>query len=86
MATQKLYAGTKLREIRTRMALTQKDFAAKLGVSRQSAQRLVSLAVDRGSAAGELGIATGDEVVVAAFDEEAPAAGRAVSVSLKEKP
>ena len=33
MATQKLYAGTKLREIRTRMALTQKDFAAKLGVS-----------------------------------------------------
>ena len=47
---------------------------------------LVSLAVDRGSAAGELGIATGDEVVVAAFDEEAPAAGRAVSVSLKEKP
>ena len=26
MATQKLYAGTKLREIRTRMALTQKDF------------------------------------------------------------
>ncbi|QEW19207.1 transcriptional regulator, y4mF family [Marinibacterium anthonyi] len=33
MATQKLYAGTKLREIRTRMSLTQKDFAAKLGVS-----------------------------------------------------
>ena len=33
MATQKLYAGAKLREIRTRLALTQKDFAAKLGVS-----------------------------------------------------
>ncbi|WP_435138422.1 helix-turn-helix domain-containing protein [Pseudopelagicola sp. nBUS_19] len=33
MATQKLYAGAKLREIRTRLALTQKDFAQKLGVS-----------------------------------------------------
>jgi hypothetical protein len=33
MATQKLYAGAKLREMRTRLALTQKDFAAKLGVS-----------------------------------------------------
>ena len=33
MAIQKLYAGAKLREIRTRMSLTQKDFAAKLGVS-----------------------------------------------------
>jgi len=33
MATQKLYAGAKLRETRTRLALTQKDFAAKLGVS-----------------------------------------------------
>ncbi len=33
MATQKLYAGTKLREIRTRLALTQKAFAEKLGVS-----------------------------------------------------
>jgi predicted transcriptional regulator/DNA-binding XRE family transcriptional regulator len=33
MATQKLYAGAKLREMRTRMGLTQKDFAAKLGVS-----------------------------------------------------
>ncbi len=33
MATQKLYAGTKLREMRTRLGLTQKDFAAKLGVS-----------------------------------------------------
>lgn len=33
MAIQKLYAGAKLREIRTRMGLTQKSFAAKLGVS-----------------------------------------------------
>jgi predicted transcriptional regulator/transcriptional regulator with XRE-family HTH domain len=33
MATQKLYAGAKLREIRGRLGLTQKDFAAKLGVS-----------------------------------------------------
>lgn len=33
MATQKLYAGAKLREIRTRLSLTQKAFAAKLGVS-----------------------------------------------------
>ncbi|MGV6846978.1 MAG: helix-turn-helix domain-containing protein [Marinibacterium sp.] len=33
MATQKHYAGAKLREIRTRMSLTQKAFAEKLGVS-----------------------------------------------------
>ena len=33
MANQKLYAGAKLREMRTRMSLTQKDFATKLGVS-----------------------------------------------------
>ncbi len=33
MATQKLYAGTKLRETRTRIGLTQKAFAEKLGVS-----------------------------------------------------
>ncbi len=33
MASPKLYAGAKLREVRTRVALTQKDFAAKLGVS-----------------------------------------------------
>ena len=33
MATQKLYAGAKLRELRTRMGHTQKDFAGKLGVS-----------------------------------------------------
>ncbi len=33
MATQKLYAGAKLREMRARLALTQKIFADKLGVS-----------------------------------------------------
>ncbi|TKZ21873.1 ImmA/IrrE family metallo-endopeptidase [Shimia litoralis] len=33
MAPQKLYAGAKLREVRTRLALTQKEFAQKLGVS-----------------------------------------------------
>ena len=33
MATQKLYAGVKLREIRSRLKLTQKAFAEKLGVS-----------------------------------------------------
>ena len=33
MASQKLYAGAKLRELRTRLGLTQKDFAARLGVS-----------------------------------------------------
>ena len=33
MAIQKLYAGAKLRELRGRMGLTQKEFAAKLGVS-----------------------------------------------------
>jgi XRE family transcriptional regulator, fatty acid utilization regulator len=33
MATQKLYAGVKLRETRLKLSLTQKDFAAKLGVS-----------------------------------------------------
>ncbi|MDD8021522.1 MAG: ImmA/IrrE family metallo-endopeptidase, partial [Paracoccaceae bacterium] len=33
MATQKLYAGVKLRETRTRLGLTQKLFADRLGVS-----------------------------------------------------
>ncbi|WP_439522893.1 helix-turn-helix domain-containing protein [Marivita sp.] len=33
MPTQKLYAGAKLREIRTRLGLTQRDFSAKMGVS-----------------------------------------------------
>ncbi len=33
MATQKIYAGAKLRELRTKITLTQKDFAARLGIS-----------------------------------------------------
>ena len=33
MAIQKLYAGAKLRELRTKLAHTQKEFAARLGVS-----------------------------------------------------
>jgi len=33
LAQQKLYAGAKLREFRTKLGLTQKDFAAKLSVS-----------------------------------------------------
>ncbi|MFK7837920.1 MAG: short-chain fatty acyl-CoA regulator family protein [Sulfitobacter sp.] len=33
MASQKLYAGAKLREVRTKIGLTQKDFASALGVS-----------------------------------------------------
>ncbi|SDY45230.1 helix-turn-helix domain-containing protein [Citreimonas salinaria] len=33
MPAPKLYAGAKLRDLRTRLGLTQKDFAAKLGVS-----------------------------------------------------
>jgi len=33
MTTQKLYAGVKLREIRTGRSLTQRDFAGKLGIS-----------------------------------------------------
>ncbi|ANT62071.1 Cro/Cl family transcriptional regulator [Salipiger sp. CCB-MM3] len=33
MATRKLYAGAKLRDLRGRLGLTQKEFAAKLGIS-----------------------------------------------------
>ncbi|MBT5822330.1 MAG: helix-turn-helix domain-containing protein, partial [Rhodobacteraceae bacterium] len=33
MALQKIYAGSKLRDLRGQVSLTQKDFAAKLGVS-----------------------------------------------------
>ncbi len=33
MATRKLFAGAKLREIRVRHGLTQKAFAEKLGIS-----------------------------------------------------
>ena len=33
MAVQKLYAGAKLRDLRRKLNLTQKEFAARLGVS-----------------------------------------------------
>ena len=33
MAVQKLYAGAKLRDLRRKLSLTQKEFAARLGVS-----------------------------------------------------
>lgn len=47
---------------------------------------LVSVALDRTSAADELGIGTGDEVVLASLDEDARPAGVITPVSLKEKP
>lgn len=46
---------------------------------------LVSIAVDRGSAAEELGIATGDEVVLVPLDEGQRPAGVVTAVSLTEK-
>lgn len=46
---------------------------------------LVSIAVDRGSASEELGIATGDEVVLAPLDDDVPV-GVVTPVTLKEKP
>jgi len=61
MATQKLYVGAKLREIRTRIGLTQKAFAARLGVSlpylnqMENNNRPVSTAVVL-ALAGEFGI------------------------------
>ncbi|MCY1127340.1 short-chain fatty acyl-CoA regulator family protein [Frigidibacter sp. RF13] len=70
MATQKLYAGVKLRETRARMGLTQKAFAEKLGVSLPylnqmennhrplSASVVLALAADFGMDVTEL--ATGD--------------------------
>lgn len=33
MSVRKLYAGTKLREVRQRLNMTQKEFAERLGVS-----------------------------------------------------
>ncbi len=70
MATQKLYAGVKLRETRSRMGLTQKAFADKLGLSLPylnqmennhrplSAAVVLALATDFGMDVTEL--ATGD--------------------------
>ena len=48
---------------------------------------LVSIAVDRGSAAEELALGTGDEVqLVRLDDDEGPALGASTPVTLKEKP
>lgn len=47
---------------------------------------LVSIAFDRSSAADELGIGTGDEVVLASFDEDGAPARIVTPVTLKEKP
>ncbi|WP_299687698.1 helix-turn-helix transcriptional regulator [uncultured Tateyamaria sp.] len=75
MAAPKLYAGAKLREIRTRMSLTQKDFAAKLGVSLPylnqmennnrpvSTSVVLSLAQEFGLDVTELSASDGDRLV-----------------------
>ncbi len=75
MATPKLYAGAKLREIRTRIGLTQKDFAARLGVSLPylnqmennnrpvSTSVLLSLAQEFGLDVTELSSGDGERVV-----------------------
>jgi len=47
---------------------------------------LVSIAFDRTSASAELGIGTGDEVILAPFDDDGRPAGVVTSVTLKEKP
>lgn len=47
---------------------------------------LVSIAVDRSSASAELGIETGDEVVLAPLGDDAAPVGIVTPVSLKEKP
>ncbi|HWJ63752.1 MAG TPA: SAM-dependent chlorinase/fluorinase [Acidimicrobiales bacterium] len=47
---------------------------------------LVSIAANRTSAADELRIGTGDEVILAAIGDDAPRAGVITPVTLKEKP
>lgn len=47
---------------------------------------LVSLAANRSSASDELGIGTGDEVILAAIGDDAPRPGVITPVTLKEKP
>jgi len=81
MATQKLYAGVKLRETRTRLGLTQKTFADRLGVSLPylnqmennhrplSAAVVLALATDFGMDVSEL--ATGDAERIVADMREA---------------
>jgi S-adenosyl-L-methionine hydrolase (adenosine-forming) len=47
---------------------------------------LVSIAVDRASAADDLGLGTGDEVILASLDDAGAPAGIITPVTLKEKP
>lgn len=47
---------------------------------------LLTIAADRSSASEELRIGTGDEVVLALIDDDAPPRGIATPVTLKEKP
>ena len=75
MATQKLYAGAKLRELRGRLALTQRAFADKLGVSLPylnqmennhrpvSAAVLLGLAQEFGLDVTELAVGEGERLV-----------------------
>lgn len=75
MATQKLYAGVKLRETRARVGLTQKAFAERLGVSLPylnqmennhrplSAAVVLALAADFGLDVTELATGDADRVV-----------------------
>jgi len=76
MATQKLYAGVKLRETRLKRGLTQKDFANKLGVSLSylnqmennhrpiSAGVVLAMAQEFGFDVTELSVAEADRMVV----------------------
>ncbi len=76
MATQKLYAGVKIRETRLKLSLTQKDFAAKLGVSLSylnqmennhrpiSAGVVLAMAQEFGFDVTQLSVAESDRMVV----------------------
>ncbi len=76
MQNTKLYAGVKLREVRTKLGLTQKDFAATLGVSLSylnqmennnrpiSATVVLSMAHEFGFDVTELSANDGERVVV----------------------
>ncbi|MEL7343380.1 MAG: short-chain fatty acyl-CoA regulator family protein [Pseudomonadota bacterium] len=75
MSAPKIYAGAKLRELRTRIGLTQKDYAAKLGVSLPylnqmennhrplSAQVVLALASEFGADLAEFSAADGTRMV-----------------------
>ncbi|MCF6273086.1 MAG: short-chain fatty acyl-CoA regulator family protein [Rhodobacteraceae bacterium] len=76
MATQKLYAGVKLREVRQKRGLTQKTFAEKLGISLSylnqmennhrpiSATVVLAMAQEFGFDVTELSVAEADRMVV----------------------